>query len=208
MKKLKIQRAIVSVSDKRKLNILSDYFRKHQIKVYSTGGTYQYLKKISQDLEIQEIADFTKFSEILDGRVKTLHPFIFSGILAKINNKTHQQQLQKIKVPNFDLVVVNLYPFEKVSKKKSSENECIENIDIGGPSMIRAAAKNFYGTTVLTDPDQYDKFIHIANTNQNQIPFEYRRLCYDLHGEHLRTSQPTTFYKVINSKAKYWKFIM
>ena len=98
-------------------------------------------KKISQDLKIQEISDFTKFNEILDGRVKTLHPFIFSGILAKINNKVHQQQIKKIKVPNIDLVVVNLYPFEKVWKNKGSEHECIENIDIGGPSMIRAAAK-------------------------------------------------------------------
>jgi len=175
MKKLKIERAIVSVSDKRKLDVLSDYFTKNKIKVYSTGGTYQYLKKISQDLEIQEISDFTKFNEILDGRVKTLHPFIFSGILAKINNKVHQQQIKKIKVPNIDLVVVNLYPFEKVSKNKCSEHECIENIDIGGPSMIRAAAKNFYGTTVLTDPDQYENFIHTANTNQNEIPFEYRK---------------------------------
>ena len=123
-----------------------------------------------------EIGFYTGFKEILDGRVKTLHPLIHAGILAKKNYPSHIKQLDELKITPIDLVIINLYPFEKFSNNiKSSESECIENIDIGGPSMIRAAAKNFESCVVLTSPDQYDSFIEEAESNKNHISLITRK---------------------------------
>ena len=113
MKTIKIKRAVVSVFDKTNLNLLADYFIKNDIQVLSTGGTSNFLKKYSKNINLIEIADFTKFNEILGGRVKSLHPYIHSGILAKKADPTHQKEV-KISVPFVDLVVVNLYPFGKL----------------------------------------------------------------------------------------------
>ena len=175
MKKIKIQTALVSVSDKSRLNELSDYFLKNNIKVISSGGTFKKLKIINPKLKLIEVAEYTNFNEILNGRVKTLHPRIHAGILADKNNINHKKQLNDLNFDLIDLVIVNLYPFEDSIKKKLKENECIENIDIGGPSLIRGAAKNFNSVVVITAPDQYSELIEEANNNNNNISHTLRK---------------------------------
>ena len=181
MSDLEIKRALVSVSNKDNLGELVKYFIKYNVKVLSSGGTYNFLKKLDSSLMVQEISEFTNFKEILDGRVKTLHPLIHGGILAKKNNPHHLSQLKKLKIPPVDLVVVNLYPFDKISSNpKSSENECIENIDIGGPSLIRAAAKNFSSVNILSSPDDYLEFIKKAESNNNSTKLDFRKKLAEL----------------------------
>ena len=178
MTKVTIKKAIVSVHDKSYLSLLADYFIKYHIEVLSTGNTARFLKNYSADLKIIEISEFTNFKEILDGRVKSLHPFIHSAILGKKNDKSHINELKKIKVPFIDLVVVNLYPFENiVNDPKSKKQLCIENIDIGGPTLIRGAAKNYNNVTVLTNPNQYNLFLKIVDKNHNNIPKSFREYC-------------------------------
>ena len=175
MTKLTIKRALVSVSNKTNLHLLVDFFKKNNVHILSTGGTFEYLHKLEPDLNLEQISKYTGFNEILDGRVKTLNPLIHGGILAKKNNKTHLQQLKKNKILPIDLVVVNLYPFETISKKKTStEKECIENIDIGGPTMIRAAAKNFENIAILSQPDNYKEFLKKLK-NKNELDIKYRK---------------------------------
>ena len=182
---LKIKQAIVSVSDKTNLNILSDYFVKNRVKVLSSGGTYKFLKKINSNLDIHLIEDLTKFKEILDGRVKTLHPKIHAGILSNKKNPNHAKQLRELEITTTDLVVVNLYPFEKNSEKFSSfEKKCIESIDIGGPAMIRGAAKNFENVAVLTSPNQYKSFVKYVEKNNNSISLKERRKFATVAFEH------------------------
>ena len=177
MKTIQIKRAIVSVFDKTYLDSLADYFVKNNIEVLSTGGTAKFLKKFSKKIKLVEISKFTKFDEILGGRVKSLHPFVHSGILAKKDDLNHKKELKKINVPFVDLVVVNLYPFEKVIEEtNSSKQECIENIDIGGPSLIRAAAKNFQNVTVLSEPRQYELFLKEIQKD-NSTSESYRENC-------------------------------
>ena len=169
MKKINIKTALVSVSDKSELEKLADYFFKYNIKVISSGGTFKSLKKLNPKLELIEVSSYTNFNEILDGRVKTLHPLIHAGILADKNNINHRNQLKNLKISSIDLVVVNLYPFETTIKKKSFESECIENIDIGGPSLIRGAAKNFNSVVVITSINQYNELIKEAKKENNFI---------------------------------------
>ncbi len=175
MKKIKIKTALVSVSDKEKLEKLADYFFKNKIHVISSGGTFKYLKKSNYKLQLTEVSSYTNFQEILNGRVKTLHPLIHAGILADKNKISHKNQLKKLNINPIDLVIVNLYPFENTMNKKSVESKCIENIDIGGPSLIRGAAKNFKSVLVVTSPSQYNEFIDEANKNGNYINYEIRK---------------------------------
>ena len=137
----KISRCLISVSDKTDLDKLLKEIKKYDIEIISTGGTYEFIK--SKKYDCREISEFTSFPEILDGRVKTLHPNIHGGILNIRDNKSHQDQIKKHNIKNIDLVIVNLYPFEKKLSENKSFDEMIENIDIGGPSMLRSAAKNF-----------------------------------------------------------------
>ena len=176
MSEIKIKQAVVSVSDKNNLKKLVNYFYKNKINILSSGGTFEYLKKINPNLILTKIEDFTNFREILNGRVKTLHPLIHSGILAKKNNHSHMKQLAELGVKPIDLVVVNLYPFEEISNKpETTESDCIENIDIGGPALIRGAAKNFKNTLILTSPNQYESFIREAENNDNKISLNFRK---------------------------------
>ena len=176
---IKIKNAIVSLSNKEGLTKLVKFFESFKINVFATGGTYEILRDYKNRINIINITDYTNFPEIMDGRVKTLHPSIYGGILARKNSKKHKQELKKYNFQFFDLVVVNLYPFED-SITKGSLNEQIEKIDIGGPSMIRAAAKNFENVIVLSNPEQYDYFIENGLRNNNTYDFEYsRRLAAD-----------------------------
>lgn len=164
----KIQRALISVSDKTGLEKLAKALAGFEIEIISTGGTAKFLKE--KGIKVTEISDFTGFPEILDGRVKTLHPRVYAGLLAVRDNEEHKNQLKKSDIPRIDMVVVNLYPFEQTLKKPGvSEAEIIENIDIGGPSMLRAGAKNHRFVTVICDPKNYEPVIKELHDNNGGI---------------------------------------
>ena len=149
--------AIISVSDKRNIDKLAKELISQKYIILSTGGTAKFLT--AKKIKNIAISDFTEFEEILEGRVKTLHPKIHAGILAK--NQSSLSNLKKLDYYLIDMVVVNLYPFENtISKKNCTFENAIENIDIGGPTMLRAAAKNHQRVTVVTEPDDYDKIIN------------------------------------------------
>ena len=169
----KIKRALLSVSNKENILELAKILKSFNIEILSTGGTAKLLK--DNKIEVTEVSDFTKFPEILDGRVKTLHPKIHGGILNIRNNSDHIETIKKHNIGHIDLVVVNLYPFEStIAKKECSLEDAIENIDIGGPAMIRSAAKNYKHVTVLTNPMSYHKFIEEISSNQGSIKEKYR----------------------------------
>ena len=153
----KIKRALISVSDKKNLKPLLNILKKNKIEIISSGGTFKEIKKLK--FKCVEVSKYTGSNEILEGRVKTLHPKIHAGILNKRNNKSHYQDLIKNNYKNIDLVIVNFYPFEETLKNTSNHKKIIENIDVGGPTMVRAAAKNYNDVTVITSSDQYDGLI-------------------------------------------------
>ena len=176
MKNTKIKNAIISVSDKTNLKSLIPYFEENKISIYSTGGTYKFLQDFKERIKLHKVSDYTKFPEILDGRVKTLHPDIHSGILAKKNISKHLSELRKRNLVFFDLVIVNLYQFEKIiSQNPKNETICLENIDIGGSTMLRAAAKNYPNIIVLSDPKQYAEFLEISKKASVDFSLSYRR---------------------------------
>ncbi len=172
---LPIRRALLSVSDKTGLvDFARELVTKYSVELIATGGTRKALAEAG--LPVKDIAELTKFPEILDGRVKTLHPAIFAGLLAKRNKPEHLKTLAEHNLPVFDLVVCNLYPFEStVAKPGVTEAEAIENIDIGGPCMIRAAAKNFESVAVIVDPKQYDACLHQLQGHGGKLSREYRQ---------------------------------
>ena len=169
----KVKRALISVSDKENLKPLLTTLKKHNIKILSSGGTYKKIKKLK--FKVTEISNFTESPEILDGRVKTLHPKIHGGILNKRGNKKHLKDIKQNNIENIDLVIVNFYPFEKVIKNKLSHQNIIENIDIGGPAMVRAAAKNYSDVTVITSLNQYDELINELKKNDGSTSLEFRK---------------------------------
>ncbi|NOY64911.1 MAG: IMP cyclohydrolase [Nitrospirae bacterium] len=151
----KIRRAIISVSDKSGVDDFARVLSDFGVEILSTGGTAKKLKE--SGIDVKEVSEYTGFPEILEGRVKTLHPKIHGGLLARRDNPEHMEQLKKHGIEPIDMVVVNLYPFEKtISKPDVTFREAIENIDIGGPTMIRAAAKNFESVVVIVDPADYE----------------------------------------------------
>ena len=151
---LKIRRALISVSDKRGIIQLATVLKNFKVQIISTGGTYNALKEAG--FEVTAVSEVTNFPEILDGRVKTVHPKILGGILAVADNPKHVEQMKEHDIDSIDLVVVNLYPFERTIAADDVRLEtAIENIDIGGPTMVRAAAKNFRHTAVIVNPDIY-----------------------------------------------------
>lgn len=159
-----IARALVSVSDKRGLETFARRLEGHGIEILSTGGTAKLLSEAG--IAVREVSDFTGFPEILDGRVKTLHPKIHGGILHVRDNASHVEQAATHGIRPIDIVVVNLYPFERtVSQPEVEAAEAIENIDIGGPSMLRSAAKNFHDVAVVVDPADYDRIADEMDAN-------------------------------------------
>ena len=169
----KIKRAIISLSNKQNLISILKTLKKYKIEIISSGGTYKEIRKLKY--RCTEISDYTKFSEILDGRVKTLHPKIHAGILSKRKNKKHKKQLLINKFEEIDLVIVNFYPFEEALKKSKNHSKIIENIDVGGPTMVRAAAKNYNFVTVITKVDQYSKLIKELNFNNGCTSLKFRQ---------------------------------
>ena len=167
-------RAILSVSDKTGLVDFAKGLNELGIEIFSTGGT----KKALQDagVPVHSVSDITNYPEILDGRVKTLHPMVHGGILARRDLENHMSQLKEKGITPIDMVVVNLYPFvQTVSKEKVDLTEALENIDIGGPAMIRAAAKNFPRVTAICSPDDYDPLLKELQSNSGETTLDFRR---------------------------------
>ena len=170
--KIKIKRALLSVFDKSMLDKILPTLKKYKIEILSSGGTFKYIKK--KGYKCIEISDFTNSPEILDGRVKTLHPKIHAGILFKRNNKKHVRQMTKNNFSGIDLVIVNFYPFEKTLKNTKNDEIIVENIDIGGPSLVRAAAKNFKYVNVVTSEKQSDYLINELKKNNGSTSLNFR----------------------------------
>lgn len=167
-----IKRALISVFDKTGLAQLADWAIKYQVEVISTGGTLKHLRE--SGCAAMDVAEVTDFPEMMGGRVKTLHPNIHAGILADQNNPEHLSSIFSHNIKAIDLVVCNLYPFEQVARKGAGWDELIENIDIGGPSMIRAAAKNHGSVCVLSSPNQYAEFIENYN-HEGGTKWDFRK---------------------------------
>jgi len=168
----KIKKVLISVSDKKNLKILLKVLARHNMEIISSGGTYKEIKKLK--FSCLEVSDYTGSPEILGGRVKTLHPKIHAGILSKRNNRSHMVDLKNNNFQEIDLVIVNFYPFEKILKQTNNHVKIIENIDVGGPTMVRAAAKNYNDVTVITSLDQYDELIEEIERNKGCTSLNFR----------------------------------
>tara|TARA_B100001778_G_scaffold201256_1_gene166217 strand:- start:327 stop:1868 length:1542 start_codon:yes stop_codon:yes gene_type:complete len=169
----KIKKVLISVSDKKGLGLLLRKLTKYKIEIISSGGTFKEIKKLG--FKCTELSKYTGSSEILDGRVKTLHPKIHAGILSKRNNRKHIKELKLNNFSEIDLVIVNFYPFENIVQKSNNHKTIIENIDIGGPAMVRAAAKNYNDVTVITGAKFYDKLINELEINNGRTSLEFRK---------------------------------
>jgi len=168
----KIKTALISVSDKKNLKPLLNSLKRNNIKIISSGGTYKEIRKLK--FKCLEVSKFTNSPEILEGRVKTLHPKIHAGILNKRKNKIHAKDLRKNNFENIDLVIVNFYPFAETLKNTKNHNKIIENIDVGGPTMVRSAAKNYHDVTIITSSDQYEELIDELKKNKGSTSLEFR----------------------------------
>ena len=169
---MKIKTALISVSDKRNLKPLLNVLKKNKVKIISSGGTYKEIKKLK--FSCIEVSNFTNSPEILEGRVKTLHPKIHAGILNKRDSKLHLKDLRVNNFENIDLVIVNFYPFENTLKNTNNHSKIIENIDVGGPTMVRSAAKNYKDVTVITSSEQYAELIDELNKFKGSTSLEFR----------------------------------
>ena len=170
--KKKIKTALISVSDKTNLRPLLNILKKNKIKIVSSGGTYKEIKRLK--FKCLEVSDFTNSPEILEGRVKTLHPKIHAGILNDREKKSHLKDLKDNSFENIDLVVVNFYPFENTLKQTKNHKRIIENIDVGGPTMVRSAAKNYNDVTVITSSDQYEELIEELKKFKGSTSLSFR----------------------------------
>ena len=169
----KIKRAIISVSDKSNLKIILPILKKFNIEIISSGGSYKEIKSLKYNCT--KVSNYTGFSEMLDGRIKTLHPKIYGGILNIRNNKSHKLDLKKHNISNIDLVIVDLYPFEEQLKKKKEFSKLIEYIDIGGPALIRAAAKNFSDVTVISNIEDYTALVKELKIFKGSTSINFRK---------------------------------
>jgi len=168
-----IKTALISVFDKTGLEELGKFLADNKVHILSTGGTATKLRDLG--CTVQDVADYTGFPECLDGRVKTLHPKVHGGLLAARGNEAHEKQMGEHGMLTIDLAIVNLYPFAQAVAKGGDFATCIENIDIGGPAMIRASAKNHAGVTVLTKPAQYKTLMEQMGANNGCTTFDFRK---------------------------------
>ena len=173
MKQL-IKNALISVSDKTELNSILKILKKFKINIISSGGTHASIRKLG--FNCTEISKYTGFKEMLDGRVKTLHPKIHAGILYDRNNKKHKFEMGNKKYLPIDLIIVNFYPFQRTLINSKNPSNIIENIDIGGPTMVRAAAKNFKNVTIITNKSDYQSLINEMKENKGRTTLKFREL--------------------------------
>ena len=172
--KRKIKNALISVSDKSDLEKILLVLKKNKINIISSGGTFK--KIVGLGFDCKEVSKFTKFKEMLDGRVKTLHPKIHAGILHDRQNKIHKREMSNQKFPPIDLIVVNFYPFQKVVMHSKNWRNIIENIDIGGPTLVRASAKNFQNVTIITNKNDYKELIEELKENGGGTSLKFREV--------------------------------
>ena len=173
MTAIKIARAFLSVSDKTGLTELGAALARHNVELISTGGTADALRKTG--LTVRDVSEVTGFPEMMDGRVKTLHPRVHGGLLAVRSNSNHVASMDEHDIPAIDLLVVNLYPFEETVARGADFDETVENIDIGGPALIRAAAKNHESVAVIVDPSDYDGLIEMLSSEGGTTSLEARK---------------------------------
>jgi phosphoribosylaminoimidazolecarboxamide formyltransferase/IMP cyclohydrolase len=195
--KIRIKNALISVFDKNGLEEIVKQLSDFNIDLYSTGGTEKFIKDL--DIKVNKIEDLTTYPSILGGRVKTLHPNIFGGILARRDNTKDQEQLKKYDIPEFDLVIVDLYPFEETVKNNSIHQEIIEKIDIGGVSLIRAGAKNYKDVLVVSQKKQYTEILEILKNN-GPYSNEAQRKEFASEAFNLSSHYDTLIFKFLNSK--------
>ncbi|AJA68977.1 phosphoribosylaminoimidazolecarboxamide formyltransferase/IMP cyclohydrolase [Myroides odoratimimus CCUG 12901] len=170
----KIQSALISVFDKNGLEPIVKELHKHNVTIYSTGGTETFIKELN--IPVVPVEDVTSYPSILGGRVKTLHPKIFGGILNRQDHEGDIAQMKEYEIPQIDLVIVDLYPFENTVASGAPEADIIEKIDIGGISLIRAAAKNFKDTVIVPSVNEYELFLQMIQENNGATTLENRRL--------------------------------
>lgn len=170
----KIQSALISVFDKNGLEPIVKELHKHNVTIYSTGGTETFIKELN--IPVVPVEDVTSYPSILGGRVKTLHPKIFGGILNRQDHEGDVAQMKEYEIPQIDLVIVDLYPFENTVASGAPEADIIEKIDIGGISLIRAAAKNFKDTVIVPSVNEYELFLQMIQENNGATTLENRRL--------------------------------
>ena len=164
--------ALISVFDKGNLRYLCTNLKKYNYKFISTGSTGNKIRAMG--FKCKDISKITKFKEMLDGRVKTINPLIYSSLLYKRENEFHKKQFLSLKIPEIDIVIVNLYPFHKYLKKKGA-NDIVDMIDIGGPSLLRASAKNFKYITPIIDKKDYKKLISNLKKNDGKTDLSFRK---------------------------------
>src|SRR4249919_3890999 len=170
---MKINRALISVSNKQGVAALARTLQNQGVDIISTGGTAELLRK--EGVPVRDISSFPDFPEVLEGRVKTLHPRVHGGLLYKRGNPLHEAQAKECGFQPIDLVVVNLYPFEQtIAKPNVTLPEAIEQIDIGGPSMIRSAAKNYESVTVVVDPADYGAVLETMRDHEGETTLKLR----------------------------------
>jgi phosphoribosylaminoimidazolecarboxamide formyltransferase / IMP cyclohydrolase len=169
----KIQNALISVYSKEGLKEIVERLNELNVKIYSTGGTFDFIKE--QNVAVRSVESLTGYPSILGGRVKTLHPKVFGGILARRELESDQDQLSEYEIPEFDLVIVDLYPFEKTVASGAEEQDIIEKIDIGGISLIRAAAKNFKDVLIVSRMEQYESLLDLLNNKDGESSLDDRK---------------------------------
>jgi phosphoribosylaminoimidazolecarboxamide formyltransferase/IMP cyclohydrolase len=169
----KITSALISVFYKDGLEPVVQQLKNQGATIYTTGGTQKFIEDLG--IEVVPVENLTTYPSILGGRVKTLHPAVFGGILGRRNNETDIKEMKEYNIPEIDLVIVDLYPFKETVKQTADEKSIIEKIDIGGPSMIRAAAKNFVDLTVIASKDDYSKLVSLLQDQKGEISLEQRR---------------------------------
>ena len=199
---LKIKSALISVFDKNGIEPIAKKLNSLGIKIYSTGGTELFLKKIG--IPVIKVEDITSYPSILGGRVKTLHPKVFGGILNRRNNKKDIEEINNFEIPIIDLVIVDLYPFEKTVESGESENVIVEKIDIGGIALIRAAAKNFKDVICVSSKDDYNKFINLLEKNSGEFD-EITRRKYAAKAFNISSHYDTAIFNYFNNEKNILK---
>ena len=198
----KISSALISVFDKEGLEPIVKQLHEYEVTLYSTGGTESFIKDLG--IPVVPVEDITSYPSILGGRVKTLHPKVFGGILNRQDNESDVQEMKEYAIPQIDLVIVDLYPFEKTVASGASEADIIEKIDIGGISLIRAAAKNFKDTVIVSSVDDYSLFLDTFNTNNGGTTLEERRM-FATKAFHTSSHYDTAIFNYFNTDEAIYK---
>jgi phosphoribosylaminoimidazolecarboxamide formyltransferase/IMP cyclohydrolase len=198
----KIKSALISVFSKEGLEPIVRKLHEQNVTIYSTGGTEEFINKLG--IPVVPVEEVTSYPSILGGRVKTLHPKIFGGILNRQDNETDVQQMREFEIPQIDLVIVDLYPFEKTVASGANEADIIEKIDIGGISLIRAAAKNFKDTVIVASVNEYAMLLELISLQNGETTLEQRRLLAT-KAFHVSSHYDTAIFNYFNTDESYFK---